>query len=120
LKNFEQPGGAVMSPYNTGAQWDFPYAWAPTQMILVEGLRRYGFAEEAERIAYKFAAAIAENYAKDGYIVEKYNAVTRSTDSAVTTGYNINVIGFGWTNAAYLEFLQFLPEEKRAQLLHIH
>jgi len=120
LRNFEQPGGAVMSPYNTGAQWDFPYAWAPTQMILVEGLRRYGFAEEAERIAYKFAAAIAENYAKDGYIVEKYNAVTRSTDSAVTTGYNINVIGFGWTNAAYLEFLQFLPAEKRAQLSHIH
>jgi alpha,alpha-trehalase len=120
LKNFEQPGGAVMSPYNTGAQWDFPYAWAPTQMILVEGLRRYGFTEEAQRIAYKFAGVIAENYAKEGYIVEKYNAVTRSTDSAVTTGYNINVIGFGWTNAAYLEFLQFLPAEKRAQLSHIH
>jgi alpha,alpha-trehalase len=120
LKSFEQPGGAVMSPYNTGAQWDFPYAWAPTQMILVEGLRRYGFKEDADRIAYKFAETIAENYAKDGYIVEKYNAVTRSTDSAVTSGYSINVIGFGWTNAAYLEFVKELPETKRSALARIH
>jgi alpha,alpha-trehalase len=120
LKTFEQPGGAVMSPYNTGAQWDFPYAWAPTQMILVEGLRRYGFKEDADRIAYKFAETIAENYAKDGYIVEKYNAVTRSTDSAVTSGYSINVIGFGWTNAAYLEFVKELPETKRSALARIH
>jgi len=120
LKIFEQPGGAVMSPYNTGAQWDMPYAWAPTQMILVEGLRRYGYKEDAERIAFKFASTIAENYAKEGYIVEKYNAVTRSTDAAVTSGYSINVIGFGWTNAAYLEFVKGLPEAKRAEVGRIH
>jgi alpha,alpha-trehalase len=120
LKRFEQPGGAMMSPYNTGAQWDYPYAWAPTQMILVDGLRRYGFAEDAQRIAYKFAETIASNYAKDGYIVEKYDAVTRSTDSAVTTGYSINVIGFGWTNAAYLEFVKELPGQKRAELADVH
>jgi alpha,alpha-trehalase len=120
LKSFEQPGGAVMSPYDTGAQWDFPYAWAPTQMILVDGLRRYGFTEDAERIEYKFAGTIAENYAKDGYIVEKYDAVTRSTDSATTSGYSINVIGFGWSNAAYLEFVKELPSAKRAELARIH
>jgi len=120
LKSFEQPGGAVMSPYATGAQWDSPYAWAPTQMILVDGLRKYGYTEDADRISYKFASAIAENYAKEGYIVEKYNAVTRSTDAAVTSGYNINVIGFGWTNAAYLDFLKELPEAKRVELEKIH
>jgi alpha,alpha-trehalase len=120
LKSFEQPGGAVMSPYNTGAQWDYPYAWAPTQMILVDGLRRYGFTEDADRIAYKFASMIAENYAKQGYIVEKYDAVTRSTDAAVTSGYSINVIGFGWTNAAFLEFQNELPEGRRAELMRIH
>lgn len=120
LKTFEQPGGAVMSPYNTGAQWDYPYAWAPTQMILVEGLRRYGYTEDANRIAFKFAETVAENYAKDGYIVEKYDAVARSTDSPVTSGYSINVIGFGWTNAAYLEFAKELPETKRAALASIH
>ena len=118
VKNFEQPGGAVMSPYNTGAQWDYPYAWAPTQMLMVDGLRRYGYTEDADRIARKFAETIGENYAKDGYIVEKYDAVTRSTDSAVTSGYSINVIGFGWTNAAYLDFVNELPERKRAAQIH--
>lgn len=120
LKTFEQAGGAVMSPYNTGAQWDYPYAWAPTQMILVDGLRNYGYEEDADRIAYKFAGTVAANYAKDGYIVEKYDAVNRSTDAAVTVGYSINVIGFGWTNAAYLEFVRLLPETKRAELARVH
>lgn len=120
LKSFEQPGGAVMSPYNTGAQWDYPYAWAPTQMILVDGLRRYGFTADADRIAEKFAETIGQNYAKDGYIVEKYNAVTRSTEAAVTAGYSINVIGFGWTNAAYLEFAKELSEAKRAVAASVH
>jgi len=120
LKIFEQAGGAVMSPYTTGAQWDSPYAWAPTQMILVEGLRKYGDAEDADRIAFKFAGTIAENYAKEGYIVEKYNAITRSTDAAVTSGYSINVIGFGWSNAAYLTFLKALPEAKRSELANVH
>src|SRR5262249_36410307 len=30
LPRLEQPGGLVMSPYETEGQWDFPYAWAPT------------------------------------------------------------------------------------------
>jgi alpha,alpha-trehalase len=120
LKVFEHPGGAAMSPYDTGAQWDLPYAWAPMQMILVDGLRRYGFDEDADRVSFEFASTVAENYAKQGYIVEKYNALTRSTDVSVTTGYPINVVGFGWTNAAYLDFLAELPERKRAELERIH
>jgi alpha,alpha-trehalase len=120
LKVFERVGGAMMSPYETGAQWDEPYAWAPVQMILVGGLRRYGFGEDAERIAYEFATMVAENYAKQGYIVEKYNAVTRTTDASVSVGYQINVVGFGWTNAAYLEFFQGLPETKQNELKRIH
>jgi alpha,alpha-trehalase len=120
LKIFERTGGAVMSPYDTGAQWDSPYAWAPTQMILVDGLRRYGFAEDADRVSFKFASTVAKNYAKQGYIVEKYNALTGSTDAPVTTGYQMNVVGFGWTNAAYLDFLAELSAPKRAELQRIH
>src|SRR6266404_6264857 len=33
LSTFEQPGGLVMSPRESGGQWDFPYAWAPNQLI---------------------------------------------------------------------------------------
>jgi alpha,alpha-trehalase len=120
LKVFEKPGGAMMSPYETGAQWDAPYAWAPLQMIVVDGLRRYGFDQDADRLSFEFASTVAENYDKQGYIVEKYNAETRSSDTPVTIGYQINVVGFGWTNAAYLDFLSALHGEKRAELESIH
>ena len=111
LAKLEQPGGLVMSPYETEGQWDFPYAWAPTQMIAMEGLRRYGFNKDADRISYNFAGMIAENFRRDGTIREKYNAVTRSSETAVKAGYNINVVGFGWTNAAVVVFLHELPKE---------
>jgi alpha,alpha-trehalase len=114
----EQPGGLVMSPYETEGQWDFPYAWAPTQLLAIEGMRRYGFNTDADRISYNFASMVAQNFRHDGTIREKYNAVTRSSETAVKAGYNINVVGFGWTNAVFLVFLHDLPQamaEKLAQ-----
>jgi len=107
----EQPGGLVMSPYETEGQWDFPYAWAPTQLIAIEGMRKYGFNQDADRTSYNFLSMVAENFRHDGTIREKYNAVTRSSETAVKAGYNINVVGFGWTNAAFLVFLHELPAE---------
>ena len=118
LSKLEQPGGLVMSPYETEGQWDFPYAWAPTQMIALEGLRKYGFNRDADRISYNFASMIAENFHRDGTIREKYNAVTRSSETAVKAGYNINVVGFGWTNAAFVVFLNELPKELVEKLGH--
>jgi alpha,alpha-trehalase len=110
LSIFEKPGGLVMSPYETGGQWDFPYAWAPNQLLSDEGMRRYGFNEVADRVSYKFLSAVAENFRRDGTIREKYNAVTRSSETAVTAGYHINIVGFGWTNAAFLNLLHDLPK----------
>jgi alpha,alpha-trehalase len=109
LPHLEKPGGLLTSPYETGAQWDSPYAWAPLEFIAAEGLRRYGYNQQADRISYKFLSTVAENFHHDGTIREKYNAITRSTEAAVTAGYSINVVGFGWTNAAFLEFLHQLP-----------
>jgi alpha,alpha-trehalase len=108
---FEQPGGLAMSSTDAGVQWDYPYGWAPTQIIAIEGLRRYGFNDDANRISYNFLATIAENFRRDGTIREKYNVVTRSSESGVRAGYQQNVIGFGWTNAAFLVFLHDLPKE---------
>jgi alpha,alpha-trehalase len=108
---FEQPGGLAMSNNDAGVQWDYPYGWAPTQIIAIEGLRRYGFNDDANRISYHFLATIAENFRRDGTIREKYNVVTRSSESGVRAGYQQNVIGFGWTNAAFLVFLHELPKD---------
>ena len=111
LKGFEQPGGLPMSADDTGAQWDLPYGWGNIEMLAIEGLRRYGFNADADRISYEFLSTVAENFRRDGNIREKYNVVTRSSESHVALGYDMNVVGFGWTNAAFLELLHALPKD---------
>jgi alpha,alpha-trehalase len=111
LPAFEHPGGLAMSAEETGAQWDLPYGWGNIEMLAVEGLRRYGFGGDADRISYEFLSMVAESFRRDGNIREKYNVVTRSSEAHVELGYSMNVVGFGWTNAAFLELLHGLPKE---------
>ncbi|MBZ5667493.1 MAG: trehalase [Acidobacteriia bacterium] len=80
---FELAGGIVMSPRETGVQWDFPYGWAPLQLIAVEGLRNYKFDADADRISVKFVSTVIENFQHDGTVREKYNMVTRSSEVQV-------------------------------------
>jgi alpha,alpha-trehalase len=116
VKLFEQPGGIVMSPYDTKLQWDFPYGWAPINLIDIEGLRAYGATSDANRLSYKFLSMIVDNFHRDGTIREKYNMVTRSDEMDVAVGYHVNVIGFGWTNRTFLALLHELPEQERDSL----
>ena len=105
-----------MSTRETGVQWDYPYGWAPIELLAVEGLRRYGYDAEANRISYEFLAMVLDNFQRDGTIREKYNVVTRSSEIPVTAGYAANVVGFGWTNGVFLELLNRLPGELVEQL----
>ena len=111
VKVFERPGGLPMSTEDTGAQWDLPYGWGNIEMVAIAGLRRYGDNADADRISYEFVSMVAENFRRDGNIREKYNVVTRSSESHVALGYHMNVVGFGWTNAAILELLHDMPKE---------
>src|SRR5579863_1587339 len=111
VKVFEKPGGLPMSTVETGAQWDLPYGWGNIEMIAIGGLRRYGYNADADRVSYEFLSMVAENFRRDGNIREKYNVVTRSSEAHAEMGYHMNVIGFGWTNAAFLELLHALPKE---------
>lgn len=111
LKIFERPGGIPMSTEDTGTQWDLPYGWGNIEMLAIEGLRRYGYNADADRISYEFLSTVAENFRRDRNIREKYNVVTRSSEAHVELGYEMNVVGFGWTNAAFLELLHALPKE---------
>ncbi len=111
LKIFERPGGLPMSTEETGAQWDLPYGWGNIEMVAIDGLRRYGFNADADRVSYEFLSTVAENFRRDGIIKEKYNVVTRSSEAHVELGYEMNVVGFGWTNAAFLELLHGLPKD---------
>jgi alpha,alpha-trehalase len=108
LSMFEQPGGLAMSRVESQAQWDYPYGWAPIQLLAVEGMRRYGFAAEADRVAYNFLSMVVEDFVTDKYIREKYNVVKRTSETRIVKGYSQNVIGFGWTNGVFLELLNQL------------
>ena len=106
---FEQPGGLAMSRTDSQAQWDFPYGWAPVQLLAAEGLRRYEFGAAADRIAERFLSTVLDNFERDHNIREKYNVVTRSSETNIVEGYSQNVTGFGWTNAVFLELLHDSP-----------
>src|SRR5207248_5678753 len=96
VKTFDRPGGIPMSTQETGAQWDLPYGWGNIEMLAIDGLRRYGYNADADRISYEFLSTVAENFRRDGNIREKYNVVTKSSESHVELGYEMNVVGFGW------------------------
>jgi alpha,alpha-trehalase len=110
LHLLEYQGGLAMSTKDTGVQWDYPYGWAPIQLLAVEGLRRYGYNAEADRISTKFLSMVLANFERDGNIREKYNVVTDSSNIELQEGYRGNIVGFGWTNGVFLELLHALPE----------
>jgi alpha,alpha-trehalase len=116
LRLFEHTGGLAMSTKDTGVQWDYPYGWAPIQLLAVEGLRRYGYNTEADRISFKFLSMVLANFVRDGNIREKYNVVTDSSNMKVSEGYRENIVGFGWTNGVFLELLNALPKESVSRL----
>lgn len=106
LPVFEQPGGLAMSRTDSQAQWDFPYGWAPIQLLAVEGLRRYGYDAEAKRISDNFLTTVVDNFNREHTIREKYNVVTRSSETHVVAGYAQNFTGFGWTNGVFVQLLK--------------
>ena len=107
LALFEAPGGLLTSTRVTGNQWDAPFGWAPLQMIPADGLRRYGYTADADRVARKFLALVTKEFEEHGTIVEKYDVRRRESnvEAGIRFGYAANQIGFGWTNAAYLDLL---------------
>ena len=52
---------------------------------------------------------VLDNFRRDGTMREKYNVVTRSSETNIQVGYTANVIGFGRTNGAILTLLDEPP-----------
>jgi len=121
LKRFELPGGLQTSQNVSGSQWDSPFGWAPMQMIAVDGLRRYGYNAEADRITTNFLSMILKEFVQHNTIVEKYDVARRESEVAggIKFGYDYNVIGFGWTNAAFVELYAKLPDGEKLNVLKL-
>jgi alpha,alpha-trehalase len=118
LPLFEAPGGILTSTQTTGNQWDAPFGWAPLQLIPVDGLRRYGYQADADRIARKFIALVTKEFEEHGGIVEKYDVKRRESDVAadIRFGYSANQVGFGWTNGVFVELLAGLEEKAKSRV----
>lgn len=86
-------------------QWDYPNGWAPMQWIVAGGLLRYGYREDAFRIAGKFVRMIENCYESTGHLWEKYNVVDGSIDAA--NEYDMPPM-MGWTFGVYESFCDML------------
>ena len=103
----DKPGGLTCSTYASGLQWDLPFGWAPLNWIAVDALQKNAFMDDARKISEQFTNTIRKSFEKEGTIHEKYNVETESSNVQLIAGYQ-NVIGFGWTNAAYVEMEHLL------------
>jgi alpha,alpha-trehalase len=115
LNLLDHPGGLAMSAYNSGLQWDLPFGWAPTMWVSIAGLHEAGDDADAVRVAREFSRTIETNYERERTIREKYDVVTGSSELNIKTGYKTNEIGFGWTNAVYLEMQHLIATEQPAE-----
>ncbi|WP_423819933.1 trehalase family glycosidase [Salinimicrobium sp. TIG7-5_MAKvit] len=104
-------------------QWDYPYGWAPHQMLLWQGLLDYGYEEEAYELIYRWLWMITKNAVDyNGTIPEKYDVVDATHKvyaeyGNVGTEFDyITTSGFGWMNASYQLGLELLPKQYRERL----
>lgn len=113
LRRFENKGGLATTdvqqlnqliPGTIPTQWAYPNGWAPLHFIVVKGLQRYGYNDDAERIARKWLKTNLDWFKQHGVFLEKYNVV--QTDKPPAKGVYPSQTGFGWTNAVFERFCQ--------------
>jgi len=119
LRKFENKGGLATTdmlpigqyvPGSMPVQWAFPNGWAPLQFIVVEGLLKYGYRADAERIARKWLMCNLVWFDSHGVFLEKYNVT--NPEKPPQKGVYPSQTGFGWTNSVFERFCQEFLDEK--------
>ena len=120
LRRFEQKGGVATTdslpitqyvPGSMPTQWAYPNGWAPLQYLTVKALQRYGYNEDARRIAMKWLRNNLNWFNEHGEFLEKYNVVAPEKPPA--KGVYPSQTGFGWTNAVFERFCQEFIDGKK-------
>ena len=113
LKKFEEKGGLATTDQQfnqrlpgqipgtgtTPTQWAYPNGWAPLHYIVIKALQRYGYHEDAKRIATKWLRTNLTWFNKEAVFLEKYNVV--NPEKPPIKGVYPSQTGFGWTNAVF-------------------
>jgi alpha,alpha-trehalase len=111
LSKFEKIGGLsttfgsfMYAPLfgSTKTQWAYPNGWAPLHYFATEGLEKYGYNNEAKRIAQKWLRTNNDWFHKHGEFLEKYNVVNPKLPPS--DGLYPSQTGFGWTNGVFTYF----------------
>lgn len=119
LRRFEFSGGLATTedaainqvlPQKTPVQWVYPNGWAPLHFLVIQGLERYGYHEDAKRLAFKWLKTNNDWFSTHGVFLEKYNVVQPSR--APVEGLYPSQTGFGWTNAIFERFCQDFIDTK--------
>ncbi|TDE31926.1 trehalase [Flavobacterium ranwuense] len=107
-------------------QWDYPFGWAPHQILLWEGLINYKFFDKAQEMVYRWLWLITKNAVEyNGTIPEKFDLEISSHKVFAeygNVGTEFDYIakeGFGWVNASYQYGLQILDTKLKAKLAEL-
>lgn len=114
LTKFEKAGGLTTTAKplidtnmlfgSLKAQWAYPNGWAPLHYFVIEGLKNYGYHDDAERIARKWAATNINWFKDHGVFQEKYNVA--NVKKPPLEGVYPSQTGFGWTNAMLVKLVK--------------
>src|SRR4051812_10506078 len=132
LPKFEVLGGLISGTEESrgtialdrpNRQWDYPFGWAPHQIMAWRGLENYKFMTEARRLAYRWLYTITKSFVDfNGVVPEKYDVVTLNHLLKVEYG-NVGIDfkfvpreGFGWMNASYQVGLSYLTNHMKRAL----
>ena len=99
-RDFLKSGGFVTTLVASGQQWDAPNGWPPLEWLAIEGVRRYGRADLADRARGRWLALNRRVYQATGRMTEKYDVVDPTR--AAGGGEYPTQDGFGWTNGVAL------------------
>lgn len=151
LLKFEVIGGlvsgteesrGVTSLERPNRQWDFPFGWAPHQILTWVGLDKYGMRDTAARLSYRWLFTqvynihiirigiltrllyrITKGFVDfNGVVPEKFDVVSLSHKVEVeygNVGTDFKCVpreGFGWMNASFQVGLSYLTTQMRRAL----
>ena len=99
-RDFLKPGGFVTTLIASGQQWDAPNGWPPLEWLAIEGVRRYGAGDLADRARDRWLALNRRTYRTTGKMTEKYDVVDPNRRAG--GGEYPTQDGFGWSNGVAL------------------
>jgi alpha,alpha-trehalase len=101
-KAIERKGGLMASDLTKSHhQWDGANGWAPYQVMAIVGFERYGFHDDATRIAKKWVKAVTNSYEQGHAMFERVDVVTLSKPVVDEHKYPTQE-GFLWTNGSFV------------------